>query len=202
MALPLKANNWYHWLYTGVIRPYTGGALQKIRWFSGDKRNIRDSGLRCLDVHGGKDEQHRHAIWYKCHDGKNQAWRIDTEGINYPAYPLKDGVKFQIRTKMASRRPLFFEDSGQIRIIDNDPFNVRTWWVFDTRTKTIRNVKDRNRVLSVQKGRDFANGAWANARKWEEQSDQFMKWIEGNKRNIQHVRGGCLDVAGGKDAHW
>jgi hypothetical protein len=72
--------------------------------------NIRDQGRRCLDVHGGSNTNNRHVHWYKCHKKLNQAWYTDRKGFNYPTYPLKNGVKFQIRSRMEGNKALFWNE--------------------------------------------------------------------------------------------
>lgn len=109
MAISIQAggNNWFGYGYGGVVRPYKGQNTQLVRWYRGAYKNIRDIGVRCLDVHGGHDHENRYTIWYKCHNGANQKWRIDTKGVSYPMQPLASGVKFQIRSRMAENRALY-----------------------------------------------------------------------------------------------
>lgn len=126
-------------------------------YYSGDKRNIRNVPGQCLDVHGGHNHDNRHLIWWDCHNGDNQAWIIDRQGVEYPKYPLQDGVRFQIKTVLKSRRALTIAEhigSNQyrLRIQNNDPYDLKQWWVFDWRTKTIRSASNRNRAISIQIG--------------------------------------------------
>lgn len=60
-----------------AIRPYTGINQDRIRWYSGSRRNIRNNGQKCLDVHGKSNTDQRYVIYYNCHNGLNQAWWID-----------------------------------------------------------------------------------------------------------------------------
>lgn len=193
VSIQTGGRNWYHSGYAAVVRTFRNEVFQKIRVFSGSRRNIRDLGIRCLDVHGGSNTHNRHLHWYKCHNGLNQAWTFDTKGIKYPAYPLKDGVKFQIKTKMSSKRPIS-NISGTVRLVDNDPFDNRQYWIFDSRTHTIRSYKTRSFALSVRKGHNFNKGAHAVSRRFVKESNQYMQWHEGARRNIKHNRGLCLDV--------
>jgi hypothetical protein len=104
MAISIQngGNNWMHNGYVAVTKKYKGEDLQKIRWFSGSRRNIRDLGRRCLDVHGGSDSNNRHVHWWVCHNGLNQGWTVDTKGTQYPQYPLANKVRFTIRSRMQS----------------------------------------------------------------------------------------------------
>ena len=64
-------------------------------------------------MHGGHDHQNRHVIFYNCHNGANQGWSIDTtlpKEVQYPPYPLGDGVKFQIKSRMTGNRALFWKN--------------------------------------------------------------------------------------------
>lgn len=118
-------------------------SYQKLSYFPGPRRNLRNPSGKCLDVWAVKDKQHQPLTFWHCHDGANQGFTLDTKGVEFPAYPLKDGVFFQIKTQMKSRRALrYSENLGghqyRLRIQDNDPYNIHQWWTFDTRTRTIR----------------------------------------------------------------
>lgn len=149
--------NWYYNAYAAVVRPFANERIQQIRFFAGAKQNIRDIGLRCLDVHGKSNTNNRHLHWYKCHNGDNQAWYIDTKGINYGKHPLGSGVKFQIRSRMKESRPLYMAEhigsnQWRLRIQDHNPVDKRQWFVFDARTNTVRSHSKRGYVLANQLG--------------------------------------------------
>jgi hypothetical protein len=206
ISIQTNGKNWFYNAYAAVIRQHKNEQIQKIRWFSGDKRNIRDQGIRCLDVHGASNTENRHVHWYKCHNGANQGWTIDTKGIKYPAYPLKDGVKFQIRSKMSGFRALHITEhigghQYRLRIRDNSPYDHKQYFTFDSRTHTIRAFYSRTQALSVQAGQGFRNGVAGVMRKFLRQSNQYMQWHEGSRRNIRHNQGRCLDVHGGSNTH-
>jgi len=56
MAISVQdSNNWYYFNYAAVVKPFRNHATSKIRWFNGDSRNIRDLGLRCINVYGGRN---------------------------------------------------------------------------------------------------------------------------------------------------
>ena len=96
-----------------AIRKYTGTNQDKIRWYTGAKQNIRNNGGKCLDVHGGKNDDHRHVIFWNCHKGVNQAWWVDPKEKTWPKQPLKDGTKFLLRSRMKGGRALYKgEDIG------------------------------------------------------------------------------------------
>jgi hypothetical protein len=60
-----------------VMRQFKNENENRIKWFSGSRKNLRNNGGRCLDVHGGHNHENRHIHWWNCHNGLNQAWRID-----------------------------------------------------------------------------------------------------------------------------
>lgn len=91
-----------------VIRPFKGDVYQRIMFFPGSRRNIRNRGEKCLDVWGGTNINKQHITWWSCHNGLNQAWFIDQRTNNLPSPPINDGVKFQIKTKMQGNRALTF----------------------------------------------------------------------------------------------
>jgi len=184
-------NNWNYFHYAAVVRQYKGEALQKMRWFNGNRRNIRDQGIRCLDVHGNSDSNRRHVHWYKCHKGLNQAWLIDRKGFNYPDYPLANGVKFQIRSRMKGNKALFWKEhigGGQyrLRIQAHDPENKRQWWFFDSRTRTVRPLLRRDYALANQRGYKFRINVAATVRKYTGETYEKTRWYTGSRRNIRN----------------
>lgn len=62
-----------------TVRPYKNEIYQKSAFYGGSRRNIRNNGQKCLDVHGGVNRHRRHVIFWNCHNGLNQAWYIDTK---------------------------------------------------------------------------------------------------------------------------
>jgi hypothetical protein len=199
ISIQWNHNNWYRNGYAAVVARYTGKYIQRIRWFNGSNRNIRDVGVRCLNVVGRSNTHNRHLSWYRCQNGGWQAWKIDTKGISYPRYPIRNGVKFQIRTRMASKRPIRAYLNSYVRLVDNNPYDRYQWFVFDWRTKTIRTIV--NRAYVIQAYNSFNQGTYAQIRYFRKQPTQFMQWHEGSRRNIRHNRGLCMDVRGNRDKH-
>lgn len=83
-----------------------------------------------------------------------QSFRYDIKNVVHPPYPLVDGAEFQIKSKMEGNKALFYLDNYGaneflVRIRANDPEDRAQWWVFDSRTHTIRTAKDRKYVLST-----------------------------------------------------
>jgi hypothetical protein len=76
------------------MRPYTGANTEKFQWFNGSKKNIRNNGFKCLDVHGGSNTHNRHVIFWNCHNGANQGWWVDQNGALFAKQPLEDGRRF------------------------------------------------------------------------------------------------------------
>jgi hypothetical protein len=172
LCLANQAGQGYSINRAAVMRPCGKDAYQKIAFYGGPRRNIRNNGGKCLDVHGKSDTNNRHTIFYNCHNGLNQAWYIDRKGIKYHSYPRKDGVLFQIKSLMKGRRALFYSEhigSGQyrLRIRNNKPKDNKQWFVFDWRTKTIRASASRNLVLSNQYRQGFRIGVAATMRPYK-----------------------------------
>jgi len=152
-------------------RPYRNEPTQKIRWFRGTYKTIRLVTNNCLDVHGNSNSNGRHVIFYRCHNGVNQRWYYDLRGVDYPRYPLKSGVKFQIKSRMPRRRALFWHEHiggnmYRLRIQDNNPMNNKQWWTFDYRTKTIRPWARRNYAMSTHTSYRFRNNSPAVVRQY------------------------------------
>ena len=189
---------------SAVVRPWIGAVYQKIAYYPGTTKNLRNNGGKCLDVHGGVNAHKRNVIFWNCHNGVNQGWRIDTQGVKYPKQPLADSVKFMIRTKMASKRALvIMEDIGgkqfALRIQDSNPEDIKQWFHFDLRTRTIRAAADKNQAISGKIRKGFVNGNEAVARPFKNHSNQKLAFYSGKVRNIRNNAGQCLDVHGGAD---
>lgn len=126
-------------------------------WLNKDRQNVKLQAKLCLDVHGGRNVHNRFTIWYKCHNGANQAWYVDQTGFRYPKQVYKDGVQFQIKSKMSTFRAAYWaEQIGgnqfRLRIRNNKHKDNRQWWIFDMRTRTIRASARRSYAISNQDG--------------------------------------------------
>ena len=206
IAVVAGGNNWHFDGYDAVVRPFKKDTLMRIRWFDGNVQNIRDLGKRCLDVHGGVNADKRHIIWWSCHNGANQGWLIDQKGADTPKQPLASGVKFQIRSKMADNRALFYAealDNNQyrLRIQDFNPDDKTQWWVFDARTHTIRAFSKRTYAISNQAGQGFKIDVPVVIRPYSGDNTQKIQWFDGNEKNLRNNGGKCLDVHGGVNDH-
>jgi hypothetical protein len=69
-----------------VIRPYINSVFQRLAFYTGSRRNIRNNGAKCLDVHGGANRHMRHTTFWNCHNGLNQAWFL-TKTVPRPLPP-------------------------------------------------------------------------------------------------------------------
>lgn len=124
--------------------------------------------------------------------------------MNYPRNPYKDGIRFQIRTLMRSKRVIYWADhigGGQhlLRIRKSNFRNNRQWFVFDWRTHTIRAWADRRKVISNQLGQKFLTGRRAVVRVFKGENYQRIQYHGGSRRNIRNNGEKCLDVYGGRD---
>jgi hypothetical protein len=93
---------------------------------NGARRNIRNNGKQCLDVWGGRNLNNQHLTWWTCHNGVNQAWFTDQKEMIFKKYPIRDGRKFQIKTRMNENRALFWHEAiaanqFRLRIRDTNP---------------------------------------------------------------------------------
>lgn len=190
-----------------VIRQWRGEAYQQLSYFPGARRNFRNPSAKCLDVQNG-DREYASIIFQHCHNGANQGWFLDRRGVHYPRYPLRNGVRFQIKTAMRSRRALLYTEhigshQYRLRIRNNNPYNTKQWWIFDYRTKTIRAASNRNFVISVQKGgTNWRYYHYAGVvYRYTGHMLQKMRWYNSNRKTIRDVSNRCLDVVGNSDSH-
>jgi hypothetical protein len=206
LALANQAGTKYRIGVAATMRPYKNEPFIKSAFYGGSRRNIRNNGGKCLDVHGKSDTHNRHCTFWNCHNGLNQAWLIDRKGIKYNRYPLKDGILFQIKSAMKGRRALKMHEhigGGQfrLRIQNNNAKDNKQWFVFDWRSKTIRASSNRKLVLANQKGTGFRIGVAATVRPYLNSYYQRSHWFGGSRRNIRNNGGKCLDVHGGSNTH-
>jgi hypothetical protein len=198
-----------------VVREFRGEQHQRLHFYSGCKRNVRNDNGKCLDVWGGKNANNQPITFWKCHNGDNQSWAISQiKLVNIKdhetktgRFPVKDGVKFVIRSQMKGGRMLYPNErmgSTQrvLRIRDFDAHVVTAYWNFDSRTNTIRNSHYKNWVLSNRQGYAYRIGVNAVIRKLTEKGRaQSIKFYGGTRKNIRNYGGKCLDVHGGSNTH-
>ena len=156
VSIQINGNNW-NANYAAVVRQYRGQMLQKVRWFSGTRRTIRDVGQRCLDLPSMSPNYP--VYWKKCHGGQNQGWYIDRKGMNYPKQPLRPGVKFQIKSIHSWGLRALFKSSSHMgggqyyaMIQDSNPADRNQWMTFDLRTQSIRMFYARNMCVGNRVG--------------------------------------------------
>jgi hypothetical protein len=147
-----------------------------------------------------------HIHWWKCHNGANQAWYVDTKGNNYPKQPLGSGLKFQIKSGMTGNRAVFASShigSHQylLRIQDNDPTNKNQWWSFDLRTNTIRAFYKKSYCIGNRLGYAFRNGQYVVSRPYKGLNQDKIKWFNGRFKNIRNNGGSCLDTYAGRNSN-
>jgi len=81
--------------------------------------------------------------------------RLEATEADAKMQPVKNGVKFLIKNKMKAQRQMFWNDhignnQFRLRIQDNNANNQRAWFVFDSRTKTIRPALKLDYVIANQ----------------------------------------------------
>lgn len=123
-----------------------------------------------------------------------------------PRYPLSDGVRFQIRSRMSTHRAVYWAEhigayQYRLRFRNTNPRDSKQWFVFDSRTKTIRAWADRNKVISNQINTKYNRGNAANVRQFKNEIYQRIAWYGGSRRNIRNLGGLCLDVHGNSNSN-
>jgi hypothetical protein len=213
MAVSNQAGQGFRIGRAAVVRKWKGEQTQRTHFYSGCLRNVRNDKGKCLDVSGGRNVNNQIVTWWNCHNGNNQGWVISQIKIvnvkdhetKDGRFPVKDGVKFMIRSAMRAQRMLYANEridgrNRNVRIRDFDAHVVTAYWVFDSRTNTIRSAHYRNWVLSNRQ-RNYRIGQNAVVRPWTGEKTQPIKFFGGSRRNIRNYGGKCLDVHGGADQH-
>lgn len=108
---------------------------------------------------------------------------------------------------MAGNRALTYAEhigGGQyrLRIQNNQPRKAEQWWIFDSRTQTIRPKNRGNYVLANQKGQEWKTGSAAVIRPFTNDLYSRSEWFSGDKRNIRNMGEKCLSVVDAKNKHW
>jgi len=195
-----------------VVRPWKGETQQRLHFYSGCKRNIRNDGGFCLDVQGGRNANNQPVQFHACNNGDNQGWGIsqlkivktkDVHGRNDGKYPLKDGVKFIIRSELAGHWMLVAGDrADQIKVQTEhfDPSIKTGRWFFDSRTRTIRNAFYNGYTLSNARGSGYQLNIDAVLRRFHDEDQQKLRFFGGKRRNIRNFNNYCLEVKGKRDA--
>lgn len=145
----------------GVNRFFPGGNAVVRQWtntvyhrsFYNKNKMVQDWGNFVLTPHSWANNNGHPLTWWWAKNHAGQKWRIDRQGLNLPKYPIGNGILFQIKSRMAGNRALFWHEhigGGQyrLRIRNNASYNDRQWFVFDSRTQTIRASADRRLALS------------------------------------------------------
>lgn len=155
----------YNWPRVGkyaIIARYGSSRASKPSYYQATYYNTKYDNIRnpsgyCLSMYGNNPGVNKYAAWMPCinNSGTNSMnWRLDRRGIRYPRYPVRDGRKFQIKSRLSKRRALiYYNRSGNqwyLRIQNNNPYDIKQWWVFDWRTKSIRAAGNRSLVISIQ----------------------------------------------------
>jgi hypothetical protein len=183
-------------------------SFQRTRFFGGPAMNIRNDGEKCLEVQGRSNTHHRHVVWSAsgCMKGWWQSWSIDPIPYGKPNFPLADGVKFQLKSKMPESRALYLAEyiggnQFRLRIRDNHPEDMNQWWTFDARTRTIRAWTKRDYSIANQNGAEYKVNHAAVISKFDNKKNQRSKWHAGETNNIQSYGHTCLDVVSRQDRH-
>jgi len=139
-----------------VVREFQGQS-QTWRYQPGRSGNLRNEADKCLDVVYGKDTPNNHMCTWVCHGHLNQGWTLHKIPEFKPNYPLDNKVVFHIRTGMNSKRAIEVKEhvgANQyiLRMADYDPIEENQQFMFDSRTKSIRQAHKKNFALGTRLG--------------------------------------------------
>jgi len=114
----------------------------------------------CIDSWRGRNVDNNKMIVWTCHKGQNQKYNpVTTATRKWAAKPsrISSNKKFQIVTRMRSKRVLYYNEhigSAQFRLRIRKPKgDNREWWVYDSKTQSIRLANNKRYALSNQNGR-------------------------------------------------
>jgi len=87
MAISNQAGRGFRIGVAAVVRSYKNEVYQRVSFYGGSRRNLRNVAGKCLDVHGGLNKNNRHTIFWNCHNGLNQGWSLKTRCARPPKKP-------------------------------------------------------------------------------------------------------------------
>ena len=109
---------------------------------------------------------------------------------------------------MAENRALYWSEhigaqQYRLRIRNNRPNGQKQWFVFDSRTHTIRPASNQKLAISIQDGGiDWNHSGYAAVVKpYKPSLLARLRWYAGGVQNIRDVGTRCLDVYGGSNVH-
>lgn len=199
-----------------VARPWKGEQQQRLHFYSGCLRNVRNDKGHCLSTLSYRNSNNNPLTFYKCSNRDASAWAIsqiklikvkDHETVD-GRFPVRDGIKFMIRSKMGSEKRMLYAadkwDSNRarrLRIRDFDANVVTAYWVFDSRTNTIRSAHYKNWALSNERGQRYNINRQVVVRAYAREKYQQIRFYGGSRKNIRNLGGKCVDVYQGKNLH-
>ena len=131
------------------------GWFQIFRYVEKQFCNIRNNN-KCLDVHGGKDEEGRHIIVWNKHKGANQRWKIiyvdqadkiKTTGENED-FGFHVNRPFYIRSRLVMKRVVQCHGASTIKLNRYVKTTVAQWY-FDAVSKTVRSNHWKNYAMQI-----------------------------------------------------
>jgi len=67
-------------------------------------------------------------------------------------------------------------DQFRLRIRDNFPRDSKQWFIFDSRTKSIRGYSKRDYTVAIQLNAGWSQGSAVVLRKWIGDNSQWIYW--------------------------
>lgn len=180
---------------------------QRLEYYSGNNKNLRNDKGFCLAVSEGKDENNTPLIFTKCLDKSSEGWGISALKIvevQEHKQPLHDGSKFLLRSRIKGGKLVYYANEiskkqYQLKARSLTRNLNKAYWVFDSRTNTIRAANKRSFAISNQQGVGLSPGHAAVLRQYVG-DNQRVFWHGGKRQNVQLEQKLCLAVKGNSNA--
>ena len=129
-------------------------------WFQifryGEEQFTNIQNKKCLDVHGGKDEEGRKVIVWNKHNGANQRWTVvyvdtvkaQTKGLNKD-FGFHVNRPFYIRSRLVMKRVVQCHGASTIKLNRYVKTTVAQQWYFDAVSKTVRSNHWKNYAMQI-----------------------------------------------------
>lgn len=156
-----------------VSRPYNR-KYQRWRYVEGTTGNFRNAVDKCMDVIAMRDVYNQPLCSWHCSGNMNQAFTVFRPPAFKPNYPLQDKIKFHIRSKFGQRRAIertshYGGNRYYLQMKEYAPSEELQMWVFDSRTKSIREATRRNYAIGFRTEITFQTNrnAFLNSRPYD-----------------------------------
>jgi len=169
-----------------VLRAWNGKRDMRIRYIPGARQNLHngEADNLCIDIWQGRNANNWPVIYWTCHNGHNQRFAPRYgSGVTRRNLGFSTNTRpFQIKSRGNGRRVLYVAGSigsSQWEIKIRTPRNDgQEFFVYDSKTGSVRLARDRRFVLTQQKtaAGTIRRGLRTVIRPWTNKQNERLKF--------------------------